>query len=437
LVVLLLAVAWGLAGLLAVASSSGSASVSSYVRGQVRVWVIVYRAHDGKRRRAYLDLPRWYGPKLNPRLPLVISPHGRQARAQANSALWGNLPARGSFAVVNPDGEGRVLGNESWGDPGQIADLARMPVLLKQALPWLRLNRRRVYAVGGSMGGQEALLLLGRYPRLLAGVAAFDAPTDLAERYRDLRLLRHGLYLRRLMLREVGATPAAAPRLYAARSPLQFATQIASSHVPVELWWSRRDRVVVDQAKQSGRLYRLLMKLNPQAPVRQIVGNWGHMAEMSWRTDLAGAVRWLGLLPRSASATVSAVHGLLCCAARHSPTIHPATIRSPARLPTTGRSSRSIGSTRYVATSATRVHSAQNSWAKTGRAASARSHSTTASASPHQTEHPSPSGLRHRPRQTAATSLPSLPTTDAASSTSRSNQPSSLASPSPPLLSGL
>jgi pimeloyl-ACP methyl ester carboxylesterase len=301
LVTVILAAGLSLAGLLAVASSSQSAQVSSYVRGRVRVWVIVYRAHDGKRRRAYLDLPRWYGPRRDPALPLVISPHGRQARAQANSALWGNLPARGGFAVVNPDGQGRVLGNESWGDPGQIADLARMPVLLERALPWLRLDRHRVYAVGGSMGGQEALLLLGRYPRLLAGVAVFDAPTDLAERYHDLRRLRDGVYLQRLMLREVGATPAAAPRLYAARSPLRFAARIASSRVPVELWWSRRDQTVVDQAEQSGRLYRLIKKLNPQAPVKQIVGNWPHMAEMSWRTDLAGALRWLGLLASTAA----------------------------------------------------------------------------------------------------------------------------------------
>jgi hypothetical protein len=66
--------------------------------------------------------------------------------------------------------------------------------------------------------------------------------------------------------------------------------------VPVELWWSRRDQVVVDQAGQSGRLYRLIKRLNPDAPVRQLIGNWPHMAEMSWKADLPQALRWLGLL---------------------------------------------------------------------------------------------------------------------------------------------
>lgn len=222
-------------------------------------------------------------------------------RAQANSALWGNLPARGAFAVANPEGQGRALGNESWGYSGQIADLARMPALLRSSVRWLRLDPRRVYAIGGSMGGQEALLLAASHPRLLAGVVAFDAPTDLARRYYALARLSNGSYLQGLMQREVGATPAAAPQRYRARSPITFASQIAFSHVPVELWWSRRDRVVVDQSTQSGRLYRMIRTLNPQAPIRQVIGNWPHMAEMSWRQGLPAALHRLGLLRETRS----------------------------------------------------------------------------------------------------------------------------------------
>jgi pimeloyl-ACP methyl ester carboxylesterase len=266
-------------------------------------------------RRAFLDLPRWYGPERDPPLPLVISPHGRQAMAQANSARWGNLPAQGVFAVVNPEGQGRVLGNASWGDPGQIADLARMPELLEQALPWLRLDRNRVYAVGGSMGGQEVLLLLARFPDLLRGVVAFDAPTDLALRFQDMEWLHRGAYLRGLMRREVGATPAEAPGLYAARSPLEFVPRIARSDVRLALWWSRRDRVVVDGAAQSGRLYRLIKRFDADAPVREIVGSWPHMAEMNWNAGLPTALRWLRLLPprrhRSRSGSETAPIGIL------------------------------------------------------------------------------------------------------------------------------
>jgi hypothetical protein len=174
-----------------------------------------------------------------------------------------------------------------------------MPSLLHTPLPWLRVDRRRVFAVAGSMGGQESLLLLARFPRLLAGVVVFDAPTDLAARYYALSGIRHGAYLQQLMRREVGGDPSVAPGEYRSRSPIWFAGRIASSHVPVELWWSRRDRVVVDQPTQSGRLYRLIRRLNPRAPVRQVVGNWPHMAAMASYRALPRVLRWLGLLPAS------------------------------------------------------------------------------------------------------------------------------------------
>ena len=42
------------------------------------------------------------------------------------------------------------------------------------------------------MGGQETLLLLARFPGLLAGAAAFDAPTNMAARYRAFDRLPYG-----------------------------------------------------------------------------------------------------------------------------------------------------------------------------------------------------------------------------------------------------
>src|SRR2546430_9780532 len=83
--------------------------------------------------------------------------------------LWGSLPERGRFALVSPEGQGRRLVLFSWGDPGQIADLARMPRLARHAFPWLRIERRRIYAVGESMGGPETLLPVAHHPRPLAG----------------------------------------------------------------------------------------------------------------------------------------------------------------------------------------------------------------------------------------------------------------------------
>jgi poly(3-hydroxybutyrate) depolymerase len=264
---------------------------------QVRRIEISYRAHDGLMRRAFVLLPAWYGPTLHPRIPLVISPHGRGVSAEENIRRWGHLPAVGGFAVINPEGQGRALTLYSWGDPGEIRDLARMPEIAEHALPWLRIDRRRVYAFGGSMGGQETLLLVARFPKVLAGAASFDAPTNMAARYRAFVHLPLGAGLQRLARLEIGGTPFTDPRGYALRSPVDWARRIAFSGVPLQIWWSTRDRIITDQWNESGRLYRLVKRLNPRVSVTEFVGDWAHTTEMKSRGYLPYALSRFGLMP--------------------------------------------------------------------------------------------------------------------------------------------
>jgi pimeloyl-ACP methyl ester carboxylesterase len=275
------------------------AQLRPYLAAQnlVRTFTITYRAHDGLPRRAYVLLPSWYGPHRDPPLPLVISPHGRGVRARTNARLWGNLPAVGRFAVVNPEGQGRRLALYSWGDPGEIADLARMPQILHRALPWLRINRKRVFAFGSSMGGQETLLLAARYPRLLAGAAAFDAATNMAARYEAFRLLPNGVAVQHLARLEVGGTPSADPRAWAIRSPIDWARELAFSNVRLQIWWSWRDQIVIDQNRESGALFRRIVQLNPRARAVQFVGYWRHSAEFKASRRLPYALELFRLLP--------------------------------------------------------------------------------------------------------------------------------------------
>jgi poly(3-hydroxybutyrate) depolymerase len=285
--------------LLAVAASAAAVPPKIRLGGEnlVRIWPIHYRAHDGERRRAYVVLPRWYGPRDHPPLPLIISPHGRGIPAIDNVRIWGNLPAAGGFAVVNPEGQGRRLTLFAWGDPGDIRDLAEMPAIVREQLPWLRIDRHRIYAFGGSMGGQETLLLVARNRQLLAGAAAFDAPTNMAARYFAFSSLRFGDELQERARLEIGGTPLTDPRGYRMRSPLDWARRIAFSGVPLQLWWSTRDRIVTDQAHESGALYRDIKRLNPAAPVAEFVGTWEHTAEMRPWARLPFALRLFGLLP--------------------------------------------------------------------------------------------------------------------------------------------
>jgi pimeloyl-ACP methyl ester carboxylesterase len=316
--ILSLALAAIVALLVPAAVSNGSAATAAGKR--VKVWKIHYRAHNGVRTAAFVALPAWYGRKHHPPIPLVISPHGRGLTGRANLAIWGRLPARGGFAVVSPDGQGRRLPRYSWGYSGQIDDLARMPSILRRALPWIRIDRRRIYAVGGSMGGQETLLLLGRHPGLLAGAAAFDSVVDFARQYQRFskvlcrgackRIWRNGWgrELRKRARHEVGGSPKSNPTRYAVRSPVTYLRRIAFSCVPLQLWWSVADLIVTDQKRQSSSFFWDIRRLNPDAPVHAFVGNWIHSSTMRADAGLPLALATFGLLPTQVSWQTTGLH---------------------------------------------------------------------------------------------------------------------------------
>lgn len=258
-------------------------------------WTFRYRAHNRLPRPAIVLVPDEYGPgHRSPPLPLVISPHGRGVRPGANANLWGDLPGRGRFVVVCPGGMGRRLPLHSWGWRGQISDLARMPGTLRAGLPWLRIDTDRVFALGGSMGGHETLLLLGQYPRVLAGAVAMDPVTNFYRRYGDFGLAPRTRGLQTLARFEVGGTPRTNPNGYVLRSPTHWIREIARSGVPLQLWWSLADQIILDQVHQSGHFYKELRKLRPRGRVDAVTGHWNHSAQM--RTQIPEALRFLGLL---------------------------------------------------------------------------------------------------------------------------------------------
>lgn len=292
----------------------GGAAQRPHSSHEIRVWKIRYTSHAGTARLAYVVLPAWYGPKRNPAVPVVVSPHGRGADGRSNATFFDRLPAVGGFALISPDGMGRKLKGFSYGYTGQIDDLAKMPDLAVRALPWLRIDRTRIFALGSSMGGQETLLLVARHPRLLAGAAALDSVTDLARRYQQLPELpcakrcvqrwgrSYGSVLQSTMRREVGGDPTTSLQAYASRSALSQARRIARSGVPLQIWWSTRDRIVFDQEHQSEALYAELRRLDSCAPVSSYVGRWSHSKEMRASALLPIALSRFGLLPANVKA---------------------------------------------------------------------------------------------------------------------------------------
>ena len=287
----------GVAAVLALAASLLALGVRPAAAAQAQQISIEYTAFDGRTSHAIVLLPSDYTPGHDPSLPLVISPHGRGLDGAGNARRWGDLPSRGNFAVINPDGEGAHLGGRfSWGAPGEIDDLARMPAILASALPWVHVDPRRIYALGGSMGGQETLLLLARHPHLLAGAVAVDPLVDFARQYRNWTDAA-GSAKQALARREVGGTPETAPDAYAARSPLSYVSALASSGVPLQIWWSRTDRVITQSALHSGLLAARIEDANPAAPLTVVSGEWRHTSVMWADAALPQMLAGLGLLP--------------------------------------------------------------------------------------------------------------------------------------------
>ena len=230
-----------------------------------------------------------------PPLPLVISPHGRGVRAITNARLWRDLPGRGGFAVVCPGGMGRRLPLHSWGWRGQIDDLARMPAILRATRPWLRidradLRRRRKHGrAGDAASARPAPAPARRCGRVRLGdglraplpaVRAHAQGTD-APGARPGRGGRHA---------------APNPRAYVLRSPQHWLREIAESGVPLQLWWSDADEIVVDQGRSQGGSSGSC-RLEPRGRLEKVTGSWSHTAESYTRLQLPGAVAWLGLVP--------------------------------------------------------------------------------------------------------------------------------------------
>jgi len=265
------AVVFGAAGL------AGEASAAALSFPPNQAVQVPYLAWNGTPRQAVVLLPASHRPG-DPALPCVIAAHGRDMPPTVVAKRWGELPTTLGLAVICADSAGIREPYNSWAAPGQVRDLMRLPALVERAVLGLRIDRGRIFAAGVSMGGQEVLCMAARYPDRLAGVASFDGVTDLSARYREvLKSARGGAGVRKRMRNEMGGTPSQAPFSYRLRSPQAYTATLATSGVPVQLWWSPRDVRVINQATtQTGALYRRICANGGAPHVTEVVTGMAH-----------------------------------------------------------------------------------------------------------------------------------------------------------------
>ncbi len=257
--------------LAALPSPSPSVSPSPPPTPVVQTIAVPYTAWNGASLTATLVLPLGYSAENATALPCIVQPHGRGSRPQYAATVWGDLPTRYGFAVICPDAAARDGSANSWAFPGQIDDIVAMPDTVEAAVPWVRFDRRRLYLVGSSMGGQESLVGLARAPDRFAAVAAYDGAADLAARYKDMGAAGQSKDQAKLR-RELQGVPARRPFEYGQRSPSSFCQTLATCGVPLCVVWSTEDQVVTRSAvTQFGRLCRRLRALAPAMPLTEVV----------------------------------------------------------------------------------------------------------------------------------------------------------------------
>jgi hypothetical protein len=121
----------------------------------------------------------------------------------------------------------------------------------------------------------------------------------MTRRYRDFAGLRGGRHLQRLARQELGGSPEQVPAAYRMRSPDAYLDAIAYSGVPLQIYWSVRDRIIADQVDEAALLAADVRSINPEARLWDFEGEWVHTAEMQSTRRLPRALARFGLLPRA------------------------------------------------------------------------------------------------------------------------------------------
>jgi pimeloyl-ACP methyl ester carboxylesterase len=252
---------------------------------------------DGSVQRAMLSLPT--RPPGDP-LPLVVAPHpfGWSVEEDYHGGCiglkapehrgWRGVPTRANVAVLQPDGHHRAIERCSMGYEGVWRDVPAWIAAVEAVAP---VDRTRIYASGLSMGGQESLLMAAHHPDVFAAAFVFNPVVDAAAWQEDLERTSNA-DLRaegsdRLIVAEVGGSPAAVPDEYERRSVFGVLEGLRS--LPISIWWSHLDLVVPRQVERHGmRLYDELKRLDPNGPVSE----YNHTARSDLPPDPSDDQRW-------------------------------------------------------------------------------------------------------------------------------------------------
>ena len=110
-------------------------------------------------------------------VPLVFYLHGINCMGLygAEQSGWADLADRDGFACVFPDATIEMRWN-GWDDPRLPSDVAYILALIEHMDEVVKVDRRRIYVSGFSMGSMMTNALASSYPEVFAGAVALNGP---------------------------------------------------------------------------------------------------------------------------------------------------------------------------------------------------------------------------------------------------------------------
>ena len=225
-----------------------------------------------------------YSPAVDPGkpLPLLLAPHpitwtaaqdyhiGLEGLMRGHHRGYYGLADKHGVIIALPHGHHHKEDLCSVGGPEQIADMIHLIEGLSEH--GYNVDPKRVYACGLSMGGQEALVLAGKYPEKITAVFAFNPIVDLAAWHEELatseipEIREYDTAAR--IANEVGGVPSKVPEAYAERSATNYTEGLAI--VPTMIYWSEQDLIVPRQiTHHTMPLYNAVKALDINSPMAE------------------------------------------------------------------------------------------------------------------------------------------------------------------------
>jgi predicted peptidase len=212
-------------------------------------------------------------------LPLVLAPHpitwtaeddyhgGLEGLMRKYHPGYYGLADKYQVIIAMPHGHHHKEELCSVAGPEQISDMNDLIDALEEF--GYRVDKSRVYVSGISMGGQEALVLAGKYPDRITAVCVFNPIVDLAAWQEDLansevpEIREYGTADR--IANEVGCYPDEMTEPYAERSATNYVDGL--SKVPTLVYWSEQDLIVPRQiSHHTYLLYKMVKDMSLTNP---------------------------------------------------------------------------------------------------------------------------------------------------------------------------